>query len=250
MYHRSGPVNILSPQATGQDLWILREKTFISKYQKCDRSGPVELREKMLEYIKCATEMNILRKFFLFLNIKSVDRSGPVELNKSFFVKKMLEYIKCATGPDLWIFWEKTFIFKYQKCDRSGPVELREKMLEYIKCATGPPQVRTCEYFLKKLLFSKYQKCRQVRTCGITWNVPNAREKKYICQGQKCDRSGPVWIYVRKMLLLSLNIKCATGPDLWIFCEKTFIFKYQKFAWSGPVEQVRTALLWNYVQKC
>ena len=33
---------------------------------------------------------------------------------------------------------KKTFIFKYQKCDRSGPVELREKMLEYIKCATGP----------------------------------------------------------------------------------------------------------------
>ena len=61
------------------------------------------------------------------------DRSGPVELRE-----KMLEYIKCATGPDLWIFWEKTFISKYQQCDRSGPVELREKMLEYIKYATGP----------------------------------------------------------------------------------------------------------------
>ena len=59
----------------------------------------------------------------------------------------MLEYIKCTTGPDLWIFWEKTFISKYQKCDRSGPVELREKMLEYIKYATG----RTCEYFEEKL---------------------------------------------------------------------------------------------------
>ena len=42
MCHRSGPVNIL-------------RKNFIFKYQKCDRSGPVELREKMLEYIKCAT---------------------------------------------------------------------------------------------------------------------------------------------------------------------------------------------------
>ena len=48
------------------------KKTFIFKYQKCDRSGPVELCEKMLEYIKC------------------------------------------TTGPDLWIFWEKTFILKGQ----------------------------------------------------------------------------------------------------------------------------------------
>ena len=50
----------------------------------------------------------------------------------------MLEYMKCGTGPDLWIFFEKTLISKYQKFDRSGPVELCEKMLEYIKCATGP----------------------------------------------------------------------------------------------------------------
>ena len=35
-------------------------------------------------------------------------------------------------------FEKKTFIFKYQKCDRSGPVELCEKMLECIKCAIGP----------------------------------------------------------------------------------------------------------------
>ena len=45
----------------------------------CHRSGPVELCEKMLEFIKCAT--------------------GPDHLN---YVKKMQEYIKCATGPDLW----------------------------------------------------------------------------------------------------------------------------------------------------
>ena len=65
---------------------------------------------------------------------------GPVEL-----CEKMLEYIKCATGPDLWIFWEITFIFKYQKCDRSGPVELCEKMLESIKCARGPDLWIFCE---------------------------------------------------------------------------------------------------------
>ena len=62
--------------------------------------------------------------------------SGPVEL-----LEKMQEYIKCAIVPDLWLFWEKTFIFKYQKCDRSGPVELCGKMLEYKKCATGPEPV-------------------------------------------------------------------------------------------------------------
>ena len=73
----------------------------------------------------------------------------------------MIEYIKCATGLDLWIFWEKTFIFKYQKCDRSGPAELREKMLEYMKCATGPD-------------------------LWIFW------EKTFIFKYQKYDRSGPV----------------------------------------------------------
>ena len=65
----------------------------------CHRSGPVELCEKMLEYIKCAT--------------------GP----------DLWNYVNIL---------RKTFIFKYQKCDRSRPVELCEKMLEYIKCATGP----------------------------------------------------------------------------------------------------------------
>ena len=139
----------------GPDLWIFWEKTFIFKYQKfrqvrtcgitwkkariykmCHRSGPVELSEKMLEYIKCATGPPSLwifwEKTFIFKHQK-YDRSWPVELSE-----KMLEYIKCATGPSLWIFWEKTFIFKHQKYDRSWPVELCEKMLEYIKCATGP----------------------------------------------------------------------------------------------------------------
>ena len=49
----------------------------------CHRSGPVELCEKMLEFIKC-------------------HRSGPVEL-----CEKMLELIKCATGPDLWNYVKK-----------------------------------------------------------------------------------------------------------------------------------------------
>ena len=50
----------------------------------CHRAGSVELCEKMLEYIKCAT------------------RSGPVDL-----CEKMLEFIKCATGPDLWNYVKK-----------------------------------------------------------------------------------------------------------------------------------------------
>ena len=65
----------------------------------CHRSGPVELCEKILEYIKCAT--------------------GP----------DLWNYVNI---------FRKSFIFKYQKCDRSGPVELCEKMLEYINRATGP----------------------------------------------------------------------------------------------------------------
>ena len=48
------------------------------------RSGPVELCEKMLEFIKCATG------------------PGHVEL-----CEKMLEFIKCATGPDLWNYLKK-----------------------------------------------------------------------------------------------------------------------------------------------
>ena len=57
------------------------------------RSGPVELCEKMLEFIMrhmsgCRIEMR--------------HRSGPVEL-----CEKMLEFIKCATGPDLWNYVKK-----------------------------------------------------------------------------------------------------------------------------------------------
>ena len=48
------------------------------------RSGPVELCEKMLEFIKCAT--------------------GPDLWN---YVIKMLEFIKSATGPDLWNYVKK-----------------------------------------------------------------------------------------------------------------------------------------------
>ena len=95
MCHRSEPVNIL-------------RKTFILKYQKCDRYGPVELRKKMLEYIKYATgpDLWIFWEKKIIFKYQKCDRSGPVELRE-----KMLEYIKCATGPDLWIFWEKTFYF-------------------------------------------------------------------------------------------------------------------------------------------
>ena len=50
----------------------------------CHRSGPVELCEKMLDFIKCA------------------HWSGPVEL-----CEKMLEFIKCDTGPDLWNYVKK-----------------------------------------------------------------------------------------------------------------------------------------------
>ena len=48
------------------------------------RSGPVELCEKMLELIQMR------------------HRSGPVEL-----CEKMLEFTKCATGPDLWNYLKK-----------------------------------------------------------------------------------------------------------------------------------------------
>ena len=117
--------------------------------------------------------------------------------------EKMLEYIKCATGPDLWIFWEKTFIFKYQKCDRSGPVELREKMLEYIKCATG--------------LFSKYS---QVWTCGTFSSIfshnatgPDLSHFWYLkikVFSQNIHRSGPVAHFIYS----SIFSRNSTMPDL------------------------------------
>ena len=74
----------------------------------CDRSRPVELCEKMLEYIKCAigpdlwNYVNILRKKTFILKYQKCVRSGPVEL-----CEKMQKYIKCATGPDLWNYVKK-----------------------------------------------------------------------------------------------------------------------------------------------
>ena len=60
----------------------------------------MELCEKMLEYIKCATGLDLWNH-----------------------VKKMLEFIKCATGPDLWNYVNV----------------LRKKLLFLnIKSATGP----------------------------------------------------------------------------------------------------------------
>ena len=145
------------------------------------------------------------------------------------------------------------------------------------------PQVRTCEYFEKKLFF-KISKVRQVRTCGIMWknariyrmyqrsghvNILRKNLYFYISKVRQvrtcgimwkiariykiCHRSGPVNILRKKLLFLNIKsatgpdlwnyvkkmleyINCATGPDLWIFWQKTFIFKYQKCDRSGPVE--------------
>ena len=56
-----------------------------------------------------------------------------------------------------------------------------------------------------------------------------------------CHRSGPVELceYFEKKLLF-LNIKSATGPDLWNYVKK--MLEYIKCA-TGPD-------LWNYVKKC
>ena len=147
-------------------MWIFWEKTFIFKYQKCDRSGPVELCEKMLEYIKTGPDLCATR------------------------IYKMCHRVRTCG-----IMWKNARIYKM--CHRSGPVELCEKMLEYIKCATGPD-------------LWKVQKT-QVRTCGIMWK--NAGIYKM------CHRSGPVELYFEKKLLF-LNIKSATGPDLWNYVKK------------------------------
>ena len=48
------------------------------------RSGPVELGEKMLELIKCATGPDLWE-----------------------LCEKMLKFIKCATVPDLWNYVKK-----------------------------------------------------------------------------------------------------------------------------------------------
>ena len=67
------------------------------------RSGPVELCEKMLEFIKCATGPDLVDLCEKNARIYQMrHRSGPVEL-----CEKMLEFIKCATGPDLWNYVKK-----------------------------------------------------------------------------------------------------------------------------------------------
>ena len=66
------------------------------------RSGPVELCEKMLEFIKCATGPDLWNYVKNARIYQMRHRSGPVEL-----CEKMLEFIKCATGPDLWNYVKK-----------------------------------------------------------------------------------------------------------------------------------------------
>ena len=66
------------------------------------RSGPVELCEKMLEFIKCATGPDLWNYVKNARIYQMCHRSGPVEL-----CEKMLEFIKCATGPDLWNYVKK-----------------------------------------------------------------------------------------------------------------------------------------------
>ena len=66
------------------------------------RSGPVELCEKMLEFIKCATGPDLWNYVKNARIYQMRHRSGPVEL-----CEKMLEFIKCTTGPDLWNYVKK-----------------------------------------------------------------------------------------------------------------------------------------------
>ena len=163
-------------------MWIFWEKTFIFKYQKCDRSGPVKLCEKMLEFIKCAT--------------------GP---DLSNYVKKCKNISNMPQVHTCGIMWKNARIYKM--CHISGPVELCKKMLEYIKCATGP-DLWNYVNILRKNFYFWISKVRQVRTCGIMWK--NAGIYKV------CHRSGPVEL-CEKMLEF---IKCATGPDLWNYVKK------------------------------
>ena len=75
-----------------------------------------------------------------------------------------------------------------------------------------------------------------------------------------CHRSGPVELceYFEKKLLF-LNIKSATGPDLWSYVKKNAGI-YKMCHRSGPMELCEKMLqfikgatgpdLWNYVKKC
>ena len=56
------------------------------------RSGPVELCEKMLEFIKCAT---------------GPDLWNYVMLEKCAYLWNYVTKCKCATGPDLWNYVKK-----------------------------------------------------------------------------------------------------------------------------------------------
>ena len=72
-------------------------------YEMCHRSGPVELCEKMQEYIKNMPQVHTCGIMWKNARIyKMCHMSGPVEL-----CEKMLEYIKCAKGPDLWNYVKK-----------------------------------------------------------------------------------------------------------------------------------------------
>ena len=68
----------------------------------CHRSGPLELCEKMLEFIKCATGPDLWNYVKKNAGIyKMCHRSGPVELCEYVEKKLLFLNIKSATGLDL-----------------------------------------------------------------------------------------------------------------------------------------------------
>ena len=74
----------------------------------CHRSGPVELCEKMLEYIKMCHRsgpVELCEKNARIYNM--CHRSGPVELCEYFEKKLLFLNIKSVTGPDLWNYVKK-----------------------------------------------------------------------------------------------------------------------------------------------
>ena len=159
-------------------------------------------------------------KKLLFLNIKSATVSGPVEL-----CEKMVEYIKNATGPDLWIFWEKAFFFKHQKCHKVRTCGITWKNARIYKMYHRSG--RTCDKFWEKTFIFKYQKFDQVRTCGITWK--NARIYKM------CHRSGPVNI-LRKNFYFQIS-KVRQVRTCGITWKNARIYKTCQR--SGPVNILR-----------
>ena len=156
----------------------------------------------------------------------------------STFISKMLEYIKCATGPDLWNYvkkcwnilrkkWNKmkwniflrlinwsTFIFNYQKCDRSGPGIFWEKN-EIRWNETFFWDWSTDQLLFLTIYFWNISNVRQVRTCGIMWkNAGIFWEKNEIRWNETF-----FWDWSTDQLLF-LTIKSATGPDLEYFEKK------------------------------